>query len=235
MYSTSRTSYIHTYISLTGKIKEDKRENAGEWPPTTVTLLRRGANKQTGGTPGPHIVPFRPASGPSSPNLVNQSDCDLPRSLLARHSPATSSGMRFITYWWRIEPCHLPLPFGLAFTCHTRRLSNFRTYLVLSWPPSCLDFPHGCNGSAFGLDGYCEVSNTIGDHRFNLTMCGGSLCYRWISSLTQDEIPFKLRCAICNKLAVNAFRLPCCDQAICENCTSSIFLRYSLYSHHDLI
>lgn len=41
-----------------------------------------------------------------------------------------------------------------------------------------------------------------------------------ISSLTQDEIPFKLRCAICNKLAVNAFRLPCCDQAICENCMS---------------
>ncbi|KAI9376061.1 hypothetical protein BJX61DRAFT_539228 [Aspergillus egyptiacus] len=42
------------------------------------------------------------------------------------------------------------------------------------------------------------------------------------SSLTQDEIPFKLRCAICNKLAVNAFRLPCCDQAICENCQSSL-------------
>ena len=40
------------------------------------------------------------------------------------------------------------------------------------------------------------------------------------SSLTQDEIPFKLRCAICNKLAVNAFRLPCCDQAICETCKS---------------
>lgn len=39
-----------------------------------------------------------------------------------------------------------------------------------------------------------------------------------ISTLTQDEIPFKLRCAICNKLAVNAFRLPCCDQAICESC-----------------
>ncbi|OAX84904.1 hypothetical protein ACJ72_00726 [Emergomyces africanus] len=38
------------------------------------------------------------------------------------------------------------------------------------------------------------------------------------SSLSQDEIPFKLRCAICNKLAINAFRLPCCDQAICENC-----------------
>ncbi|PYI07681.1 hypothetical protein BO78DRAFT_312607 [Aspergillus sclerotiicarbonarius CBS 121057] len=42
------------------------------------------------------------------------------------------------------------------------------------------------------------------------------------SSLTQDEIPFKLRCAICNKLAVNAFRLPCCDQAICETCQTAL-------------
>ncbi|KLJ08793.1 hypothetical protein EMPG_15761 [Blastomyces silverae] len=42
------------------------------------------------------------------------------------------------------------------------------------------------------------------------------------SSLTQEEIPFKLRCAICNKLAINAFRLPCCDQAICEICQASL-------------
>lgn len=38
------------------------------------------------------------------------------------------------------------------------------------------------------------------------------------SSLTQEEIPIKLRCAICNKLVVNAFGLPCCDQSICGNC-----------------
>ncbi|APA15124.1 hypothetical protein sscle_14g098940 [Sclerotinia sclerotiorum 1980 UF-70] len=43
-----------------------------------------------------------------------------------------------------------------------------------------------------------------------------------ISSLSQDEIPIKLRCAICSKLAVNAFRLPCCDQAICETCHSTL-------------
>ncbi|EED19826.1 conserved hypothetical protein [Talaromyces stipitatus ATCC 10500] len=43
-----------------------------------------------------------------------------------------------------------------------------------------------------------------------------------ISSLTQDDIPFKLRCAICNNLAINAFRLPCCDQAICESCQASL-------------
>ena len=33
-----------------------------------------------------------------------------------------------------------------------------------------------------------------------------------------DEIPIKLRCAACNKLANNAFRMPCCDQSICETC-----------------
>ncbi len=59
-----------------------------------------------------------------------------------------------------------------------------------------------------------------------MSYCHGSLfcvpsanaSYLSFSSLSQDDIPFKLRCAICNKLAVNAFRLPCCDQAICENC-----------------
>ncbi|POR39358.1 Uncharacterized protein TPAR_00439 [Tolypocladium paradoxum] len=43
-----------------------------------------------------------------------------------------------------------------------------------------------------------------------------------ISSLSLDDIPMKLRCAICSKLAVNAFRLPCCEQAICETCQSSL-------------
>ncbi|KAJ5533011.1 hypothetical protein N7494_009563 [Penicillium frequentans] len=42
------------------------------------------------------------------------------------------------------------------------------------------------------------------------------------STLSQDDIPMKLRCAICNMLAVNAFRLPCCDQSICESCQSSL-------------
>ncbi|KAI9675441.1 MAG: hypothetical protein M1817_001345 [Caeruleum heppii] len=42
------------------------------------------------------------------------------------------------------------------------------------------------------------------------------------NSLSQDEIPIKLRCAICNKLALNAFRLPCCDQSICESCHASL-------------
>ncbi|CAL5868034.1 uncharacterized protein PFLUO_LOCUS2257 [Penicillium psychrofluorescens] len=42
------------------------------------------------------------------------------------------------------------------------------------------------------------------------------------STLTPAEIPFKLRCAICSKLALNAFRLPCCDQSICESCQASL-------------
>ncbi|KAI3336473.1 hypothetical protein HD806DRAFT_7225 [Xylariaceae sp. AK1471] len=42
------------------------------------------------------------------------------------------------------------------------------------------------------------------------------------SSLTQDELPTKLRCAICSKLAVNAFRLPCCETAICDSCQATL-------------
>jgi hypothetical protein len=41
--------------------------------------------------------------------------------------------------------------------------------------------------------------------------------------LTEVEVvPTKLRCAICDKVAFNAFKLPCCDQNICGNCTSHI-------------
>ncbi|KXJ97507.1 hypothetical protein Micbo1qcDRAFT_230148 [Microdochium bolleyi] len=42
------------------------------------------------------------------------------------------------------------------------------------------------------------------------------------NSLTQDELPTKLRCAVCSKLAINAFRLPCCETAICETCQSTL-------------
>ena len=41
------------------------------------------------------------------------------------------------------------------------------------------------------------------------------------SALTLEEIPIKLRCAGCNKIAINAFRMPCCDQSLCETCKSS--------------
>lgn len=55
-----------------------------------------------------------------------------------------------------------------------------------------------------------------------------------ISSLSPDDIPIKLRCAICSKLAVNAFRLPCCEQAICETCkTTRARLLVEIPAHSD--
>ncbi|KAH7041094.1 uncharacterized protein B0I36DRAFT_379917 [Microdochium trichocladiopsis] len=42
------------------------------------------------------------------------------------------------------------------------------------------------------------------------------------NSLTQDELPTKLRCAVCSKLAINAYRLPCCETAICETCQATL-------------
>ena len=40
-----------------------------------------------------------------------------------------------------------------------------------------------------------------------------------------DDIPVKLRCATCNKLANNAYRMPCCDQSICDACRCSSHTR----------
>ncbi|KAK4156054.1 ras family-domain-containing protein [Chaetomidium leptoderma] len=55
-----------------------------------------------------------------------------------------------------------------------------------------------------------------------------------ISSLPQEDIPAKLRCAICSKLAVNAFRLPCCEQAICEGCQSTLPASCPVCEHSPL-
>ncbi|KAK3322564.1 hypothetical protein B0H66DRAFT_208612 [Apodospora peruviana] len=43
-----------------------------------------------------------------------------------------------------------------------------------------------------------------------------------IKSLPQEDIPAKLRCAICSHLAIDTFRLPCCEQAICGGCQSKL-------------
>ena len=53
-------------------------------------------------------------------------------------------------------------------------------------------------------------------HAVALSICTN----RVFSSLAPSDIPFKLRCAVCNKLATDAFKLPCCDQSLCSNCTS---------------
>lgn len=55
-----------------------------------------------------------------------------------------------------------------------------------------------------------------------------------ISSLTPDDIPAKLRCAICSKLAVSAFRLPCCEQAICESCHAKLPSSCPICEHSPL-
>ncbi|KAI6885514.1 hypothetical protein KC334_g15821, partial [Hortaea werneckii] len=42
------------------------------------------------------------------------------------------------------------------------------------------------------------------------------------NSLPQEEIPAKLRCGNCNKLAIDAIRLPCCDQSLCLPCSQDL-------------
>ncbi|EWC46984.1 hypothetical protein DRE_03746 [Drechslerella stenobrocha 248] len=37
-----------------------------------------------------------------------------------------------------------------------------------------------------------------------------------------EEIPVRLRCSMCNNLAQDAYRLPCCEQSICGSCQSSL-------------
>ena len=46
------------------------------------------------------------------------------------------------------------------------------------------------------------------------------------STLVPEEIPAKLRCGLCNLVAVNAVKLPCCETSICDKCESmrSIYL-----------
>jgi hypothetical protein len=38
------------------------------------------------------------------------------------------------------------------------------------------------------------------------------------STLLPGEIPAKLRCGLCNLVAVNAVKLPCCETSICDKC-----------------
>ncbi|KAI5271675.1 hypothetical protein E4T47_04974 [Aureobasidium subglaciale] len=54
------------------------------------------------------------------------------------------------------------------------------------------------------------------------------------SSLTQSDIPTKLRCATCSKLAVNAFKLQCCDSSICQDCQATLPEACPVCSHSPL-
>jgi hypothetical protein len=46
------------------------------------------------------------------------------------------------------------------------------------------------------------------------------------STLLPEEIPAKLRCGLCNLVAVNAVKLPCCETSICDKCESSHSYRH---------
>ena len=43
------------------------------------------------------------------------------------------------------------------------------------------------------------------------------------SSLSLDEVPTRLRCVHCNRMALYASKLPCCDQNMCDNCKFILF------------
>ncbi|QDS75058.1 hypothetical protein FKW77_006578 [Venturia effusa] len=53
-------------------------------------------------------------------------------------------------------------------------------------------------------------------------------------TLSEDEVPVKLRCAVCNKLAVNAFRFICCEQNICDHCNSKLSEQCPICAHSPL-
>ncbi|KAF2426585.1 hypothetical protein EJ08DRAFT_681196 [Tothia fuscella] len=53
-------------------------------------------------------------------------------------------------------------------------------------------------------------------------------------SLEQSDIPIKFRCAICGRLALNAVRLPCCDQNICDKCQSTLPVSCPICAHSPL-
>lgn len=48
------------------------------------------------------------------------------------------------------------------------------------------------------------------------------------SGMPVEAIPEKLRCATCDKLAISAVKIPCCDSTICTYCT---LLRRDAFSH----
>ncbi|KAF3915338.1 hypothetical protein AA313_de0204964 [Arthrobotrys entomopaga] len=49
-----------------------------------------------------------------------------------------------------------------------------------------------------------------------------------------EEIPVRLRCSMCNNLAQDAYRLPCCEQSICGNCQSSLPTVCKICDHSPL-
>ncbi|KAF3924888.1 hypothetical protein ABW21_db0206443 [Orbilia brochopaga] len=50
-----------------------------------------------------------------------------------------------------------------------------------------------------------------------------------------EEIPVRLRCSMCNNLAQDAYRLPCCEQSICGNCQSKLPTVCQICDHTPLL
>ncbi|KAF2862411.1 hypothetical protein K470DRAFT_256050 [Piedraia hortae CBS 480.64] len=51
------------------------------------------------------------------------------------------------------------------------------------------------------------------------------------SSLPQDELPAKLCCGNCNRLALDAVKLPCCDTSLCLACSKDLSETCPVCSH----
>ncbi|KAK6501694.1 hypothetical protein TWF481_009520 [Arthrobotrys musiformis] len=49
-----------------------------------------------------------------------------------------------------------------------------------------------------------------------------------------EEIPVRLRCSMCNDLARDAYRLPCCEQSICGSCQSKLPTVCKICDHSPL-
>ncbi|OQO11052.1 hypothetical protein B0A48_05307 [Cryoendolithus antarcticus] len=49
--------------------------------------------------------------------------------------------------------------------------------------------------------------------------------------LKPQEIPAKLRCGMCDTLAVNAVKLPCCETSICANCQAKLTEQCPICEH----
>lgn len=97
-------------------------------------------------------------------------------------------------------------------------------YILISAPP--LTRHHGGRPGSSGRR-FRQVS-------LRQTFTSDQLTYCSHSTLSEAEIPVKLRCSMCTKLAINAFKLQCCDQAVCQDCQASLPEACPVCSHSPL-
>jgi hypothetical protein len=135
-----------------------------------------------------------------------------------RHFITASSDKRtYFNYWYATGTnCEAPI-FPPSFCSAALTLPSAACIFELPHAGRLL-IPQPCR-----RHGYSHHRRSEGAHRVRLdphsSPIGHTMLTLTCRSLPADEIPIKLRCANCSKLAFNAFRLPCCEQAICETCT----------------